>query len=292
MDTKDTCLVVVDTNAFLHSVNYRLKGLQHINQTVLTYNTQYLLSGAYLENLGVEYFDIVLVSDLKPYWRLHHLFTCHGVNYKESRGKDPLRNKEIVALREILQTYLVSKGILPVHMWCRQKIDGTSVGYEADDIAAGMVRTYSPKYKHTYLLTDDSDWLPLTSETVTWCGIAGYQPRVRKPDIILDWVKQHDKFSGVKSTKAKKAFVWESHKDIWKFKSIFGDTSDGISGDKDVNKYLPYIDLENPISEFRVWDEATFQQKIDFCMFKGRQIIPMATIKAKAKSIPLFMGGY
>jgi hypothetical protein len=292
MNTKDTCLVVVDTNAFLHAVNYRLKGLHHITQTILTYNTLYLLSGAYLESLGVKQFDIVLASDLKPYWRLHHLFTYHGVNYKESRGKDPMKNKEIEVLRGYLQTYLVSKGILSVKMWCREKINDVSVGYEADDIAAGIVRTISPSYKHTYLLTDDSDWLPLTSDTVTWCGIAGYQPRIRKPEIILDWVKQHDKFSGEKSTKAKKAFIWESHKDIWKFKSIFGDKADGIAGDKDIHKYSPYIDLENPIAEFGVWNEPTFREKIDYCMLKNRQTIPMATIRERAKSIPLFMSGY
>lgn len=295
MNTTDTCLVIVDTNAYLHAINYRLKGLRHIAETILKYNTNYLLSGAYLERLGVKKFQIILASDLKPYWRLHHLHVTHGVNYKESRGKDPLRNQEIVTLREQLQAYLVSEKIkkLPVHMWCKEKINGVSVGYEADDIAAGLVRTLSPSFKHTYLLTDDSDWLPLTSDSVTWCGIACYNPRIRTPEVILDWVKQHDKFSGDKSTKAKKAFIWESHRDIWKFKSIFGDKSDGIAGDKeDTTKYSPYIDLNNPVSEFRIWDEDTFMEKVQYCLFKERAVLPMTKIRDTAKNIPLFMNEY
>jgi 5'-3' exonuclease len=178
-------------------------------------------------------------------------------------------------------------------MWCKEKINGVSVGYEADDIAAGLVKTLSPQYKHTYLLTDDSDWLPLTSDHVTWCGIAGYKPRIRTPEVILDWVKQHDKFSGEKSTKAKKAFIWESHKDIWKFKSIFGDKSDGIGGDKeDPTKYSPYIDLFNPVSDFRIWEEDTFMEKVQYCLFKGRTTLPMTKIRDAAKNIPLFMSEY
>jgi hypothetical protein len=293
MNSTDTSLVIVDTNAYLHAVNYRLKGLRHITETILRYNTNYLLSGAYLESLGVKKFQIILASDLKPYWRLHHLHVNHGVNYKESRGKDPMRNQEIIVLREYLQTYLVSKGKLPVHMFCKNKIGSISVGYEADDIAAGLVRTLSPQYKHTYLLTDDSDWLPLTSDTVTWCGIAGYNPRIRTPKIILDWVKQHDKFSGDKSTKAKQVFLWQSHKDIWKFKSIYGDKSDGIAGDKEnTTKYSPYIDLNNPVSEFRIWEEPTFIDKVEYCLFNERVVLPMAKIRQTAKNIPLFMNEY
>jgi hypothetical protein len=296
MDTKNTCLVIVDTNAFLHAVIYRLKGLEPMTETVLKYNIAYLLSGAYLERLLVEQrtknFQIILASDLKPYWRLHHLYIHHGVNYKASRGKDTQRNKLMMELKSLMQTYLVSKGKLPLHLYCSESLNGTPVGYEADDIAAGLVKLLSPNYKHTYLLTDDSDWLPLTNNAVTWCGIARYAPRIRTPKIILDWVKQHSNFSGDKSTKAKKAFLWSSHTDIWRFKAIYGDKADGITGDSDLNKYIHYIDLFNPVTAYRIWEEAMFLEKVQYCLFKGREALPMSKIRDTAKNIPLFMNEY
>ena len=142
-------------------------------------------------------------------------------------------------------------------------------GYEADDLVAGVLHEYGSRYKNVFILTVDTDYLPFTDDPkVVWCNTGSHTPRVRTTHEALQWCQNA---SINIDTVAKRAWKWETPKQLWEFKAYFGDTSDNLRGDKKdkaTGKYLPYIDLFNPHSDYCCWKESYFKPSVLECITK------------------------
>ena len=99
--------------------------------------------------------------------------------------------------------------------------------YEADDIAAALVRMF-PSCHH-YLLTTDNDWSGMVGAGVTMvCPL--HEPRVREPVQVWGWLRgKYAKLPKCQQRKWKMPdVVGFDAQNVWKFKSIFGDSGDNL----------------------------------------------------------------
>lgn len=116
-------------------------------------------------------------------------------------------------------------------------------GYEADDQAALMCRLNEKAgfYHDVLLLTVDSDWLGLVSDTVSWYCMHGYKPRLRSNVAqINDWL-----------VNVKKSSPIEKPSDIWAEKVKKGDSADNLPKGTPIELF----DLYNPPNEFKLWEQ-------------------------------------
>jgi 5'-3' exonuclease len=159
------------------------------------------------------------------------------------------------------------------------------LGYEADDLAAGICQRYINSFDKIVFITDDSDWIPFVERSnCYWMGITAREPRIRTWDTCFDWVKISPMFNG--SVK-KKAFQFFAPSDIWRFKQIYGDTSDNLPGNEDPEVYKPYIDLFNPL--IKCWEEEDFSHAIELGIGEEREILNSAQVTEKLKNIPFII---
>jgi len=110
-------------------------------------------------------------------------------------------------------------------------------GYEADDVAACVVALMDG-IDYVWLLTIDTDWLGLVSDSVGWFNLATYEPRVRAS---LTTVNQW--------SQARLGTTFETPRDIWDYKAKVGDASDKLP----IFSPIEVIDLLNPPTEHKLW---------------------------------------
>ena len=261
---KNSNIVIVDVRSWEYHVLSAAKGIENTQQLQQFTSKAFahLLSGVWLEQLLDDgKFKFLFACDLKPYWR-HKALSSLGCNYKGNRNKNASYMEKLGHIHAQL-IYLLQKNDLRMIQHGEYDKDGQLIGYEADDIAATFIKLHAENCKHVYTLTVDADWLPFTSiPNVTWLGFNSYRvknkqtgeyeytTRVRDARLALEWWQNNTQAN---STKAKRAFIKEDILDLWKFKAIFGDSSDNIRGshlDQNGNAYLPYIDLWNPPQQY------------------------------------------
>jgi 5'-3' exonuclease len=292
-------LLLVDTNGFNHFIVEKILNGQlavYDLEKLMRINLVYMLTGTMTRGLDDKTpLQVVFLTDSKPYWRESLLKTL-DINYKGKR-----QNKHQMAKVSLLNmvTETLEKTLFDLCKCCTFNLYSVhshnyeTVGYEADDLAAGVILNVKNNFKQIFVLTDDTDWLPFTFiENVTWLGIADRNPRVRTKDVVLEWVKKSNTFT---MTKERKAFSINCPRDIWAFKSYFGDTSDNLRGDKKdktEEKYSKYIDLFNPHHPFECWNEPDFLLNFYGCLTPPKTPKTLNDITSKAGSIPLVICPY
>ena len=255
-DTKAIQFVIADAalSKKIHTP-HQLQQYTHLN-------VLYLLSGAWLhDKTPCRY---IFVNDSKPYWRHYELNDRYGVNYKGNRKKDSKRDMQATVTGSCLEEVLGSLGLLTLQFAEYKTFSGVDfqLGYEADDLAAFLVQTMVNRFNRIYLLTVDTDWLPLCYyKNVTWINLNSGSPRIRDKETGLAWFQKSSSVNTVE--KRQYASRMTCIKDIWKFKAYYGDSSDNLRGNKKdqaVGKYDPYIDLFNPLPPYNLMENSKFKQ--------------------------------
>jgi 5'-3' exonuclease len=145
-------------------------------------------------------------------------------------------------------------------------------GYEADDIASTVSQISEGT---TNLITSDFDWIPLVNRKgITWSNTRVAKVRSLHHGNALYFIKNHKSHN---STIAQKEFTasMKDVADLWRWKARFGDSSDNIPADKECSgKFLPFIDLHNPPSEYNLLKQEDFVEQIEFYISKS---IPQRT---------------
>jgi 5'-3' exonuclease len=232
---------IVDTNnfAFYMASGVISQGIDNVEDYVKM-NAIYLLSGAFLNNEKQKSAKYLFVGDSKPYWRYDKLKEL-GVIYKGKRGSGDERYSAVLPL--ILTCLEKCLAKQEIYVYYKE-------GYEADDIAATFVSNCATLHTPINLITSDQDWIPLigVNGLTTWNSTLITNNRIITASNCMSFFNNHKTYNG---SKAKKAFPKTSILDIWKFKATFGDSSDNIPSDKTGSmKYLPFIDLMNPLPEY------------------------------------------
>lgn len=292
-------LLVIDTNGILHAISQRNEKLK-LSGTILRHmvlrNVAAITSGYLIEPIIKDLdsgFRFLFVSDSKPYWREESLRLL-GVNYKSKRQRKPEYENALTEITRYFYEALSLQGLHSMQMKVNPALlDATelkghrNLGYEADDIAAGIAVKYHDKFRQIVFLTDDTDWLPFTQyENITWMGINPRTPRVRDAKTAIAWAKNASMFN---ATKAKKLFTQEKLNeptDIWKFKAIFGDTSDNIPSSTDFS-YISHISLFDPL--FKCWEQSLFDGWFSLGVSPIRDILSGSRIRVGMENVPLIM---
>ena len=241
-------LVVMDTSAFAHIAASRCRTIPHDSAEARTYSQlciQWFSNLGWLRCLAESCNDVRVLwaVDSKPYWR-----SKIEPNYKMNRKPKPPETVEFV--RYFCQ-----------HAASRPS--GVAVyGFEADDIAAAVVRMWRSKQAsgqstpldHIYLCTVDSDWLGLVGDGVTWLNPAAHVPRVREEPESYNWLLSQWKRQSKKRQKWWAVPNWQDYKPghIWQWKSVVGDRADGLKAGSDIG----LIDLLNPLEDILKVDNA------------------------------------
>ncbi|MEM7578232.1 MAG: hypothetical protein AAF316_00010 [Cyanobacteria bacterium P01_A01_bin.80] len=294
---KNKSVVVVDLRALEYTLVEKFKSAGYVDAATVQLFTRkafiYIMSGAWLSQIYSGKISYLFVSDIKPYWR-HYELKKVGIDYKANRKKDSKRN-EILGYIRAEMLYLLDKNNINLLQYC-EYIDGEPTGYEADDLAATFLKQHAHELKNIYLLTVDSDWLPLTSlSNVAWLGITNTQkmrrdgsfnfsPRYRDAVIALKWWQEN---SSLNCSKAKKAYPKTDIRDLWKFKAKFGDSSDNLPGDlkKEIEGgFEPYVDLWNPPKKYDL-----SRKDLLFELFVSREfdVLPIEQYKAASDFLPI-----
>jgi hypothetical protein len=173
---------------------------------------------------------VVWAMDSKPYWR-----SRFQSDYKAGRSAKPSCYGDLLKL--VAQAD-ISTIAFP--------------GYEADDVAAAIVRMWDVSKKENiksiYLATVDSDWLALIRHGVTWVNTAQHTPRVRGKLETFTWLRskwnaQPKKWQAVWPLPSQLQF---RPTDVWEWKLMVGDKADNIP--PGAPRYM--VDLMNPPSEY------------------------------------------
>jgi hypothetical protein len=279
--TEKSTLIVIDTNGFLHGLlhvvekrerdnGYKMSHEDFIN--FATANILYVSTGIFFKDvIKTQKFETIWCSDTKPYWREFALKKI-GINYKGKRQRRIDKENKLGVLNSLVQNLLGNyhKSAL-MNLYLSRSSYGQAVGYEADDLAAAISVVAHAENRPVIFFTDDTDWLPLcTSPLNTWVGIHRRYPRIRNSENICSWFKQS--FEAQKTIERQGFAMTVNHpQDLWKFKGIFGDTSDGIPGVKKSGhkSYIQYIDLYNPPDNHRAWLEPSFMSSYNICKYKN-----------------------
>lgn len=117
-------------------------------------------------------------------------------------------------------------------------------GYEADDVAASIVRCNSAlpadRQHNILLVTVDNDWLGLVSDRVAWFESQSRFPRLRDDiSLISYWSERRE------------GYPVTEPRQIWDMKTIYGDKSDALPP----GSPLEVIDLLGAPQGFRLWEE-------------------------------------
>lgn len=300
--------IVVDTSVIIHDLHYKHSLLNHTDPhwtALIKAQLTWIVSGDWLGDLKPKKFQVVFVSDMKPYWRTEYLKKPETVAAVPRKTKKDEKKRE--RLNELLnQGYQkteddLTDGItavlglsekpkqhqvefnrlsddLAIHYKAGRKFPEYSFtklkkltleiirernwtllgqkGYEADDIAAAIVKVNecldSPS--NTLLLTIDSDWMGLINHHTSWFCSHGWFPRLRSDlNSVNTWAEKRlgDHLG--------------TFRDIWDIKGQQGDKSDNIPASQGV--LLPVIDLLNPPDEHKLWLKPIGQEIEDLLLF-------------------------
>lgn len=232
--------VIIDHMPLVHSLAWNWMG----DMDLLTYWVKFFGNPAnYLPKtpLGSPFdFVPILVTDTKTcekdlgigesdvsrlYWR-HKYYPL----YKS--GRKPT-NKAVGNLRDITMDLWLDAGLTAY----------SQVGFEADDFASYFCAEFPETPK--YLMTLDSDWSGLVSDTTYWIDTYTQKANHRKPakrrENILDTPKMLDRFNNHKDFTG---YHLSQPSDIYKAKHVLGDTADTIPEGEQVD--LGIISLVSP----------------------------------------------
>ena len=244
----DYRLFILDTSCLFHLINYRL------NQNALSGDESLLYAQAsfhWINDLGfIPAFRgransvIIWAEDNKPYWR-NEIFPA----YKQNRNTpDPV----VSALRDLFDS---------LEGFCKLGFPG----YEADDVACLYSHLWANRspdsaYKEVYYCTSDSDWQGFISRADQyWLNFTRHGTRVRQRQEIYQWLqKKHSK----QSRKRQREWPLPEFEDfrcgdIWRWKSVVGDSSDGLPAGAD----LGLINLFLPPEGYRLHDDPANRKK-------------------------------
>lgn len=247
-------LHIIDTNNFSYHIAFAAHNAGLLNspelQNYTIMNAAHLITGGFYNSSTVKEAKYLFAGDSKPYWRYAELKKL-GVIYKGKRGSGKVAYSEFIPLiTTYLESFLAKNGIYVMYR----------DGYEADDIASAVSQISDGK---TNLITSDFDWIPLANrEEITWCNTRVAKVRSLHSGNALDFIKNHKSHN---STIAQKEFTASmTHiSDLWKWKARFGDSSDNIPADKECSdKFLPFIDLHSPPSEYNLLKQKDFTSEI------------------------------
>lgn len=248
MDMKIAPLTVVDFRVYVYNILNHFGAIEK-NHGIKT--QQAWLKAAWALHLNRGYTDlpyyeqtVVVVDDHNPYWRTPYLEERGFPPYKDGRKQ---KGEEWYKVAQAGKDYIFSAGC-PFHFLSFK-------GYEADDIAAALVRVKAPRL--VVLSTVDSDWsgLVLDSEqymktnrfefikeeygvepTVWWTNHAHWTPRFRDEAGVRNWTKKRCKEDIVHPP------------ELWEIKALEGDKSDNLPK----NSPIEVIDLLNPPKEYDI----------------------------------------
>lgn len=212
----------------------------------------YVNSLGWLPTVAEHECKVIWVEDRKPYWR-----SSFHPEYKGNREDKP----GLFAC--------VYEMFLSLPNFARLAFPG----FEADDIAAAIVRLWADSDKRVidqvFLATVDSDWLGLiVDHNVFWCDTASHLPRLRQKQEAYVWLR------GKWNKQAKKwKAVWElphevtfKPQDIWEWKLHVGDKIDNLA--PGCPRYM--IDLLSPP---KIHDLAHAQTAPIYQAIKGATVI-------------------
>lgn len=184
----------------------------------------------------------VWLMDSKPYWR-----SRYEPEYKGNR--DPNRLDVTPVLDHIRDNFVTL----------------AMDEFEADDLAAGLVREFSGRMDHILLMSCDSDWAGLVSEGVTLLRMV-WEPRVFVPMTLWDYMGRKIDKSPKRMQALYRLPDWGKFipRNVWDWKAATGDVSDNLAE----GTPLGLISLANPIE--KVWEQPDWSDLV-----KGLHLNPV-----------------
>jgi 5'-3' exonuclease len=227
-------LIIIDTSVILHQIlNQALTRWTEVwspkHEIYLEESIAYINNLGWLPILERHQCKTVWVCDSKPYWR--------SIFEPEYKGNRPAKHPRYQDALDLFDRISLTPPSPESPKLTRLDFDG----YEADDIAAAIVRLWTARNEdktkppspvtQIFLATVDSDWLGLiANRNVFWCCTMSHSPRLRQKEESFNWLQaQWNKQS------KKKQKLWEMpHEfvyrpsDIWQWKLAVGDKSDNL----------------------------------------------------------------
>ena len=252
-------LTVVDFRVYVYNI---LHHYQAIDKNYGKKTQQAWLKAAWALHLNrgftdLPYFEqtVVVVDDHNPYWRTKYLEDRGFPPYKDGRKQ---KGDDWYKVAEAGKKYILDAKC-PFHYL-------SFPGYEADDVAAALVRVRAPRL--IILSTVDSDWsgLVLDSDqyratnrfefikeeygvepTVWWVNHAHWTPRFRDEAGVRAWTKKRCRIDIDRP--------WE----LWEHKAEEGDKSDNLPPGSPIE----VIDLLNPPEEHDILLDKTLSCQVE-----------------------------
>ena len=283
--------VVLDFSVFCHQLHGIMD--EHLKSEhflgIAKAQLLWLQSGEWLGECKPEQFQMIMVTDNKPYWRTEYLKRSDVVVRVPRRTKaDKARVEKLkallakpfeeVSLEEATEMAELSEELalhykagrkfpeytftkLKKHLLDISATQGWNVlaesNYEADDLAATIVklnRELPERHQnHIILATVDTDWLGLLDDKTIWFCTHGWYPRVRDRRGFDHW--SFKKF-GV---------TFDEPREIWDYKAVHGDKSDNLPP----GSPLEVIDLHQPPEGFRLWDKPAVRKQVTDLLTSG-----------------------
>ena len=286
MEYQRPLTIVVDTSVMVHDLHHKHNILPHTHphwSALIKAQLNWLMSGDWLGDLKPEKFQVIFVTDSKPYWRTDYLLRPDVIasvpRKKKPDEKRRLRFQELladikaagddlnaIAAIEDSDEYKKLKEALDIHYKAGRKFPDYSFtklkkqllevikerkwtllgksGYEADDLAATIVAVNNR-------LENPGNVMLLTIDS-DWLGLVNQN---------TSWFCSHGWFPRLRSDLLS-VNQWatrrlggpvENFRDIWEVKGVSGDKSDNIPPSEGV--LLPIIDLLNPPDEHKLWNQ-------------------------------------
>lgn len=271
-------LIIYDTSVICHRIIdlTSVNGIP-VNKLTNTIRDKRIKTGIalynslfWLESFDAEDVDIIWVGDDKSekYWRIDAV-----KEWLDGLEED---DPALIRWKSSRAGYKGNRFHEPYRTWCMKRMVKfseclTIPGYEADDVAAGIVRDIDGA-RPVILATIDSDWIQMVDDSVTWVCMYGYTPQVRNIRGGQEWLsKKLCKESGKAQSKLAEAginLLKPELRDIVKWKSIMGDKSDNLP--PGTPEY--FIDLFNPIEGKKVWEIDGFTNTWQSKVRKGKRI--------------------
>lgn len=285
-------IVVIDDSVFCHQMHNLVENLDIPEEHYLGFIKAQLVYLHSLDWLPEKPKDFITISvqDSKPYWRSDYLKRPEVVCKVPRRLiKDRAKCDVLEKLLELLPE---EKGVaswhemndrkdrlaeeLAIHYKGGRKFPEYSftklkktihhitktvgwnylrvTGFEADDLAASVVKLAGTEY-NIILLTIDTDWMGLINANTSWYCMHGWYPRSRDITNFNVWV---EKRLGVS---------FNEPRELWDYKAANGDKSDNLPKGSPIE----VIDLLAPPKEYCLWKDAEYVSMVQ-TMLKTQQV--------------------
>lgn len=219
-------VTVLDTSCLIYLIHNSIDSLEDTPINPIIDRTVKLLINNYftLDN------HFIAVLDTKvdgKYWRDDLVKKDSGNKYKTGRKK------------KSLNWYSILERVLTIFKSLNIPMVGLPT-YEADDVAALIVKCAKDRGVAVDLFTVDSDWMGLIDEpnNILWLNMANYPPKVRF------YLKDINEWSNRRLKE-----TLEKPSDIWTVKAAQGDASDNLPSGTNIG----LIDLLNPVEGYDLY---------------------------------------